>query len=56
MGNGILPFIDEKIKYQDFFNNDDIMTDYFHRSHYIDINIGSWNKPYICYNETKVAA
>ncbi len=40
----------------DFFNNDDIMTDYFHRSHYIDINIGSWNKPYICYNETKVAA
>ena len=24
MGNGILPFIDEKIKYQDFFNNDEI--------------------------------
>ncbi len=27
--------------------NDDSMTDYFHRSHYIDIMIGSaWNKPY----------
>ena len=29
-----------------YFNNDDIMTDYFHRSHYIDINVGNWNKPY----------
>ena len=30
-----------------YFNNDDAMTDYFHRSHYTDINIGKWNKPYI---------
>jgi hypothetical protein len=30
----------------DFFNEDDAQTDYFHRSHYIDINIGQWNKPY----------
>lgn len=29
-----------------FFNEDDAQTDYFHRSHYIDINIGAWNKPY----------
>ena len=29
-----------------YFNNDDAMTDYFHRSHYTDINIGMWNKPY----------
>ena len=29
-----------------FYNNDDAMTDYFNRSHYIDINIGQWNKPY----------
>lgn len=35
----------------EFFNNDDSMTDYFHRSHYIDINIGQWNKPYICNKE-----
>jgi hypothetical protein len=31
----------------DFFNHDDAQTDYFNRSHYIDINIGKWNKPYI---------
>ena len=30
-----------------FFNEDDAMTDYFHRSHYTDINIGNWNKPYV---------
>ena len=30
----------------DFFNEDDAQTDYFHRSLYIDINIGTWNKPY----------
>jgi len=29
-----------------YFNNDDAMVDYFHRSHYCDINIGQWNKPY----------
>ena len=26
MGNGILPFIDEKVQYQDFFDNDEIIT------------------------------
>ena len=30
-----------------FFDNSDAMTDYFHVSHYIDINLGAWNKPYI---------
>lgn len=29
-----------------YFCEDDIQTDYFHRSHYTDINIGRWNKPY----------
>ena len=29
-----------------YFNHDDAMTDYFHRSHYTDINIGKYNKPY----------
>ena len=29
-----------------YFNNDDSMTDYFSRSHYTDINVGQWNKPY----------
>lgn len=30
-----------------FFDNSDSMTDYFHCSHYIDITVGAWNKPYI---------
>ena len=30
-----------------YFNNDDAMTDYFHRSHYCDINVGKWNKSYV---------
>ena len=27
----------------DFFCEDDSMTDYFHRSHYIDINVGTFS-------------
>jgi len=30
-----------------FFDHSDSMTDYFHVSHYIDINVGKWNKPYV---------
>ena len=30
-----------------FFDHSDSMTDYFHVSHYIDINLGKWNKPYV---------
>ena len=26
MGNGVLPFIHEDVKYQDFFDNDEIIT------------------------------
>ncbi len=32
----------------DWFCNDDAQTDYFHRSHYCDINIGNWKQPYVC--------
>ena len=32
----------------EFFCEDDIQSDYFYRSHYIDINIGKWDKPYVC--------
>ena len=35
------------MKGPEFFDNSDAMTDYFHVSHYIDINLGSWNKPYV---------
>ena len=37
-----------------YFNNDDAMTDYFHRSHYTDINIGMWNKPYAFVRGSKI--
>lgn len=43
-------FLEEVIaamKGPDFFDESDAQTDYFHCSHYIDVNIGRWNKPYI---------
>ena len=43
------------MKGPDYFNNDDAMTDYFHRSHYTDINVGKWNKPYFLQNTAKKA-
>ena len=30
----------------EYFDESDAMTDYFHCSHYIDVNIGRWNAPY----------
>lgn len=36
----------DALKGPDFFDHSDAQTDYFHRSHYVDINIGRWNKPY----------
>lgn len=35
------------MKGPEFFDHTDAQTDYFHCSHYIDINIGQWDKPYI---------
>ena len=35
------------MKGPDFFDETDAQTDFFHCSHYIDINIGKWDKPYI---------
>lgn len=29
------------------FDHSDIQTDYFHVGWYVDVNIGSWDKPYI---------
>lgn len=42
-------FLQEMIgamKGPEFFDHSDIQSDYFHLSHYIDINIGQWDKPY----------
>ena len=30
----------------EYFDESDAMTDYFHCSHYIDVNIGRWDQPY----------
>lgn len=30
----------------DNFDKSDIQSDYFHVGHYVDINIGKWDKPY----------
>jgi hypothetical protein len=30
-----------------WFDKSDIMTDYFHVKHYVDVKVGRWNKPYI---------
>lgn len=35
------------MKGPEFFDHTDAQVDYFHCSHYIDINIGKWDKPYI---------
>jgi len=38
----------EAMKGPKWYNHDDAQSDYFNRSHYTDINIGTWNKPYVC--------
>ena len=38
-----------------WFCEDDAMVDYFYRSHYIDIYVGHYDKPYV-YNKSKKAA
>ena len=30
-----------------YFDHSDSQTDYFFTSHYIDINVGQWNKPFV---------
>lgn len=30
----------------DYYDHSDAQTDYFNCSHYIDVNVGRWNKPY----------
>ena len=37
----------DAMKGDQYFNDDDAMTDYFSRSHYTDIEVGAWDKPYV---------
>lgn len=36
----------DAMKGPEFFDHTDAQTDYFHCSHYVDVNIGNWKKPY----------
>jgi len=35
------------LKGDDYFDETNAQIDYFHTSHYCDVNIGQWNKPYV---------
>lgn len=35
----------------DYYDHSDIQTDYFNCAHYISVNIGRWDKPYILSNK-----
>jgi hypothetical protein len=37
----------EAMRGPDFFDHSDPQTDYFHTSHYYDVNIGRWDQPYV---------
>jgi hypothetical protein len=44
-----LAFLQEVIpalKGPDYFDHSDMQSDYFHVSHYFDVNIGRWDRPY----------
>jgi hypothetical protein len=46
----VADFINEMhvaMKGDEYFDKSDIMTDYFHCSHYMDLNIGNYDKPYV---------
>ena len=38
-----------------WYDNSDIMTDYFDTAYYLDINIGKWDKPYLFTGELVAA-
>lgn len=39
-----------------WYNNSDLMTDYFDIAYYMDINVGQWDKPYVFAGETVAEA
>jgi len=44
------------MKGSDYFDHSDSQSDYFHCSHYFDVNVGQWDKPYVCIQEEAMAA
>jgi len=51
VGLAFLKELLDAMKGPKYFNEDDVMTDYFHRSHYTDIAIGQYDAPYVCTNK-----
>ena len=43
------------MKGPEWFDKSDAQSDYFHVSHYNDINVGKWNKEYILNKEKQAA-
>ena len=37
----------DAMKGPEWFDNSDLMTDYFHVAHYVDVKVGRWNKPFV---------
>lgn len=37
----------QQMKGEDYYDDSDQMTDYFNTSHYFDVKIGDYNKPYL---------
>jgi len=35
------------MKGPEWFDDSDLMTDYFHVAHYVEIKVGRWNKPFV---------
>jgi hypothetical protein len=44
------------MKGDEWFDESDLMSDYHHVDFYLDINIGKWNKPYVCTQQEAIAA
>lgn len=42
--------------YADHWDQSDIQTDYFHCAYYVDVQIGRWNKPFVCTEPVALAA
>lgn len=46
-----LDFLTELVvamKGDQWFDRSDMSTDYFNTAYYLSINVGQWNKPYVC--------
>jgi hypothetical protein len=37
----------EVMKSQNWYDESDITTDYFHTAYYLSLSIGKWDKPYV---------